>query len=139
MTVKEIEALLDKAKREKYPNVPYLVKTKLKDNSANELTKSIVATIEALGGMATRVNSTGLYDPATKKFRKGTTKKGTADIHAVFQGRHLSIEVKFGKDKMSPEQHEMAAKVAAAGGLYIIARSLDQFLSDFCHEFNINP
>lgn len=138
MTIKEIEKRIDEAKRLNYPNVPYLLKAKLKDNSANELTKSIVATIEVLGGMATRVNSTGLYDPSTKKFRKGATKKGTADIHAVFQGRHLSVEVKFGRDKMSPEQYEMAAKVTQAGGLYIVARSLDQFLSDFCNEFSIH-
>lgn len=67
--------------------------------------------------------------------RKSTTKKGTADIHGCFRGRHLSVEVKFGKDSLSDEQKEVRSQILAAGGWYCVAKTLDQFIKDFENEF----
>lgn len=135
----EIEAQINAAKREKYPNVPAFAipKTKLKDNGANNLTSSIIKYITLKGGWATRINTAGVWQEDKKKFRPTTTEKGTADIHGCFKGRHLSIEVKYKKDTMKDKQKEMMEKVTNAGGLYIIARTLDQFISDFDHEFGL--
>jgi 3-methyladenine DNA glycosylase Tag len=59
---------------------------------------------------------------------KGTTKRGTADIHAVICGRHASIEVKVGKDRMSDAQHKTKAAIEKAGGTYYIARNFESFM-----------
>jgi len=56
-----------------------------------------------------------------------TIKKGTADIHAVWKGMHLSIEVKIGADRQSPEQKAIETDVKAAGGHYFIAKDFDTF------------
>ena len=135
----EIEKQIDAAKREKYPNIPSFAipKTKLKDNGANNLTKSIIQYVTLKGGWVTRINTTGVWDEKIKKFRKTNMDKGTADIHGCYKGRHLSIEVKYGKDTMSDEQKEMMEKVSNSGGWYCVARTLDQFISDFNYEFGI--
>lgn len=137
---KQLEEQINAAKRLKYPNVPTsaIPKTKLKDGNANELTNSIIEVILFKEGWATRINSAGIWDANKKTHRTSTTEKGTADVHGCFSGRHLSIEVKFGNDRMSPDQHTMMHKITDAGGWYCIARSIDQFISDFFHEFSIS-
>ena len=59
---------------------------------------------------------------------KGTTKRGTADIHAVIGGRHVSIEVKAGRDRMSDAQHKTKAAIESCGGVYYIARDFESFI-----------
>ncbi len=95
--------------------------------SANNLTREIIALITAKGGFATRVNSQGQWDPVRKVMRKGTTVKGMTDIVGVLKGRALFIEVKVGKDKLRPEQISVAQRVNRARGLWIMAKSLDEF------------
>lgn len=119
----------------KYPGVPEhaLPKIKFSDKSANGLTKAIIQWITLNGGYAVRVSSAGRYLPGAKKFIPSTTKKGTADIHATLNiggsaGRHASIEVKIGKDKMSEAQERTKQEVERAGGLYFIAKDFDSFL-----------
>jgi len=69
------------------------------DRSANDLTKAICDYIRLSGGYATQINTTGQLRGG--KWISGTTKKGTADIHAVYHGHHQSIEIKIGKDLQS--------------------------------------
>ncbi len=101
---------------------------KAKPVSANNLTRQIIALITAKGGFATRVNSQGQWDPVRKVMRKGTTVKGMTDIVGVLKGRALFIEVKVGKDKLRPEQERVAEQVIKAGGVWAVARSLDDVL-----------
>ena len=121
--------------RLKYPNLPEaaIASGKYKDSTANGLTKCVVAFITLSGGYATRVSTTGrMINKGTETRDKlvyipGTTKRGTADIHAIWHGKHLSIEVKIGKDKQSLAQIETERIVNDAGGYYFIAKNFETF------------
>ena len=129
--LKELTELnqMDKARR--YPSVPShaLPKSKHSDSTANGLTKAIISWLELNGCWATRVSSAGRYIAQQGKFIPSTTKRGTADIHAVIGGRHVSIEVKVGKDRMSEDQHKVKAAIEKAGGVYFIATDFDKFMT----------
>jgi hypothetical protein len=124
------------AKRELYRNVPdhAIARTRFDDRTANGLTKSILAYLQLKGNWATRINTTGRYLHHQKKWIPGTTQRGTADIHAVINGRHVSIEVKVGRDQLSDKQLKVKREVQRAGGVYVVARSFDQFY-DWYEEF----
>ena len=117
------------AKKERYSSVPDYVLPKLKVTSdSNGLTKAIVSWLNLNGHFATRVSSSGRFLPSCGKFIPSTTKRGTADIHCVLNGRHVSIEVKVGKDRMSDDQIEMKEKIERAGGIYFIATDFEMFM-----------
>jgi hypothetical protein len=122
--------------RLKYPNLPEsaIRPPRYCDRSENGLTRCIVDFISLSGGWATRISTTGQMRPGggtevNPKMRwvHGTTKRGTADIHAVYQGIHLSIEVKMGRDRQSPAQRKVEQEVTAAGGIYYLARDFQNF------------
>lgn len=124
-----------KAKHQKNPSFPYPVKPRYSDKDANGLTSCIIDFIDLSGGWATRINSMGRYLTDKQKYIPGSTKKGTADIHAVYKGVHLSIEVKIGKDKQSEEQKHIQEEITKAGGFYFIAVSFQQFYDWFNSTF----
>lgn len=105
------------------------------DKTANDLTKAIIDFIIFSGGDANRINTQGQLRKikGEMKWTHGSTRKGTADIHAIFQGRHISIEIKIGNDKQSDDQVKEAERVIRAGGLYYVAKNMDSFL-DWWHE-----
>jgi hypothetical protein len=111
------------------PSVPdYAIpRPSYKTNDANGLTKAIIDYIELRGGWATRISVEGRYIEALGKRIASSVKKGTADIHACYKGKHLSIEVKIGADRQSDDQKQVQADITAAGGHYFIARSFDDF------------
>jgi len=124
----------------------YVVRTKFSDKTANGLEKAIVALIKLNGGMAERVKNTGRYIDGSKivtnimghtkrigtgKYIPGTGTNGTADIHATINGRTVAIEVKIGSDKQSDAQKEYQAMIEGAGGLYMIAKSFDNFYEQY--------
>lgn len=127
--LKQLTILDLEAKRRKHPNVPEFAvpATKFSDKTANELTKSVIRAIELLGGYATRIQSQGQFDPRTKQWRKGTTRTGTADIHAVIGGAHVSIEIKAGRDRLSQAQRKTAELIQQAGGTYLVVSSFEVF------------
>jgi hypothetical protein len=117
----------------------YKMKTKAyTDKSANGLTKCIVDFINYSGGSATRINTTGQRRKinGTYHWTFGTTRKGTADIHAIYQGRHISIEVKIDKDRLSKYQLSEAERIRRAGGYYVVATDMQTFLEWFYDTFN---
>jgi hypothetical protein len=95
--------------------------------NTNQLTADIIRLIEKSGGYAERINTVGIYDHTLQKHRKGTTRRGTADIHACIEGRFYSIEVKTGADRLSEEQKQARAEVQRAGGVYLVANDLTTF------------
>jgi hypothetical protein len=122
--------------RAKYPHLPEpaICPPKYETKTANGLTRAIVDFITLSGGWATRISTTGQMRPGggtetnpAMKWVYGTSKLGTADIHAVFQGLHLSIEVKIGRDRQSVYQKNVEAQVTAAGGVYYLARDFNSF------------
>lgn len=141
ITLKHLREMALLRQHEKYPNMPLhaLYVKPFKDTTANELTRSIEAFIRMTGNYADRINNTGIYDTKTGRWRKGGTRKGIADIMAAKQievdGRKfaitVAIEVKIGKDRMSPEQERVKGEIEKAGGRYIIARNWDQFINEW--------
>lgn len=117
-------------------------KPKYTDNSANALTKSIIAWIELNGYQAERINNTGRYVDNKKTVKNimgqsitigsgqyipGTGTKGTADISATIKGKSIKIEVKYGKDRQSEAQKEYQANIERSGGVYFIAKDFESF------------
>lgn len=127
-SIKELERLHFEAKKALHSDVPYLVQTKFRDDTANELTRCIIAWLKLNGNFGARVNSMGTYSAKLGKYIRSGSTKGMADITSIINGRHVSIEVKTGKDRMRPEQWKVKNEVEQAGGVYLIASSFDNFL-----------
>lgn len=130
------------ARRKRYPSAPphAITRGKFSDRSANALTQAVLKWLELHGHWATRVNSQGrkLKDTVftnvigqTKtipgKWIPGTTRNGTADIHSVIGGKHVSIEVKIGADRMSAAQQATKAAIEKAGGVYLVVGNFQGF------------
>jgi hypothetical protein len=111
-----------------------------RDNTANDLTKTIIDFINFSGGDANRINTQGQLRKINgrMKWTHGSTRRGTADIHAIYQGRHISIEIKIGNDKQSDEQRKEAERVIKAGGLYFVAKDMESFLEWWQKTFITN-
>ena len=140
-----LRALEIEDKRDKYPSIPesYIPLTDWKDNSANSLTKCVIAWITYMGGQAERISSQGQYREGKKiqvgtgtlshskqlpgKWTPGQSTKGTADISATIKGRSVKIEIKQ-KDKQSEVQKQYQQAIERAGGVYIIVRTFDEFV-----------
>ncbi len=148
-----LETLILDEQRRKYPNVPEKARfaPDLKFRTSNGLTKAVILFINLSGGMAERTGNQGRYLQPTAytnifdnkvqlkagKWIKGTGTNGTADVHGVFNGRPLAIEIKIGRDKQSPAQKAYQKKFEAAGGLYLVAKTFGQFYNDFAKEFEL--
>ena len=105
---------------------------------ANGLTLFICNFLNWMGHRATRINTSGRLIDATqkqpsgtvltvKKWIKGTTRRGTADISATINGRSVMIEIKVGNDKPSEYQLEEQAEERKAKGVYEFIHNPDEF------------
>lgn len=95
--------------------------------SANDLTTEVIQHIRKLGGWATRVNTSGFFDPVAGFWRKGVTDPGTPDVIAVLQGQFYGIEVKAGNDRLRPAQEQTKKSINNAKGIFLVAKSLEKF------------
>ena len=133
--VKMLERMADADYQTKHPGLP-AYPHKFSDQKANDLTKAIVKYIELKGGFASRISVQGTYNMKLKKYVRGTSKRGLADvmghIRSVKTGEivPISIEVKVGKDSQSKYQKTIENKVNDSGGRYFIARDF-QSVVDF--------
>lgn len=109
------------------------------DKNANSLTTAIIDFIIFSGGDANRINTQGQLRKirGEMKWTHGSTRRGTADVHAIFQGRHISIEIKIGNDKQSDDQIKEAERVRKAGGLYFVAKNMHSFLEWWDETFQL--
>jgi hypothetical protein len=130
-SIKRLEDYALKKLKEKYPNFPYHVKPTYKDNTTNALTKCVVDAIELTGGFVERVNSMGNKVKTTKgtKWVKGSSKKGTADLHCIIKTKSVKIEIKckYTNDRQSEFQKEYQKEIEKAGGVYLIVTTFDDF------------
>lgn len=121
-----------------------IVKPDYNDNTANALTKLILAFCKHNGWHAERINTQGRVIDERKTYTNtlgykrtiGTIKRiptagfrGSADIHILKDGRAVFCEVKIGKDRQSKAQKTFQKSVENSGGKYIIVRSFDDFLN----------
>lgn len=143
-----LQQLYLKLIKEKYPNMPdYAIPVeKFSDNSANELTKTIIKFIQLIGGQAERISNQGQFRDNRKvvtdvlgrqrtigsgTWTKGQGTNGTADISALYRGKSFKIEIKYGNDKQSQAQKDYQRSVEQAGAHYLIARNFDDFINEF--------
>ena len=136
------------ALKESSPDLPYpdsFVRP-YTDKTANALTKAIIDWVKfAMNGQAERISVTGRAIDKTKivtdclghQVRIGSVQwippsmtKGSADVSATIRGRSVKIEVKIGHDRQSDAQRKYQQEVERSGGIYLIARNFDQFVSD---------
>ena len=110
--------------------------------TANGLTQFVVNFLDWNGSYGNRINTVGRVIKAGRDIQtingtiraktvmiKGSTKKGTADVQAVINGRSLALEIKVGKDRMSEAQLKQQQAVQNAGGYYYVIRDVDTFLA----------
>ena len=123
---------------------------KYSDKTANGLTKCVIAWIRYSGGQAERINVTGRQIDQRKtvtdclghqrqigslKYIPTSGTRGSADISATIHGRSVKIEIKIGRDKQRPAQMEYQRSVEAAGGIYFIASTFQQFYNWYQKTF----
>lgn len=93
----------------------------------NDLANHICYWVNQWGGLAFIHDSVGIYDPVRKVMRSNKNpfrKKGVADILGIWRIKPLAIEVKVGRDRLSPVQTEFRVEWERHGGLYILAYGL---------------
>jgi hypothetical protein len=122
----------------RYPSAPghIIPFTKYSDATANGLTRCITDFLNHSKHQAERINTMGVFRQSYRtdgtktagQWTKGTGTPGSADISATIYGRSVKIEVKIGKDKQSSVQKEYQLMIEAAGGIYIISKTFDDFV-----------
>jgi hypothetical protein len=97
--------------------------------TANGLTDYICNLITLTGNYANRINSAGrvIKSKYGSVYIPTKTYKGTADIHACINGKHVSIEVKIGKDRQSLDQKKEEKRITNAKGIYMIVKDAESF------------
>jgi hypothetical protein len=142
--------------RKKYPDFPDNLRAfppAFSDKTANGLTKMVLAFLKYNNYLGERISVTGRYiqgkpsklnagetpgivrESLPGKWIKPSMMPGSADLHAVVRGRFLAVEVKIGHDRQSPLQKEYQRQVERNGGIYLIAKSFAQFLTEFYKIF----
>jgi hypothetical protein len=74
-----------------------------------------------------RNNSGGFKDSNNHFYRFGAL--GSLDFVCVVDGQFIGIEVKAPKGKQSEHQKDFQTRLEAAGGPYLLARSLDDVMN----------
>lgn len=103
-----------------------------KKETANQITQNILKVVNYQPGCcAARVNTMGVFDKETGRWKKTAATNGVEDIICVIRGRYVGVEVKAGRDTQSDSQKIRQFEVERAKGIYFIARSTDHFLEFF--------
>ena len=84
-------------------------------SAASTLTNQAIDCVYQDGGYAWRASSTGIYDTQKGAFRTAA-KKGVADVIGCYRGILVALEIKIGKDRLSPEQDGFLKNIQNAGG-----------------------
>src|SRR3990167_2664514 len=61
---------------------------------------------------------------------------GSPDIICVIYGHYIGIEVKGPKGKQSDHQKAFQEKLNAAGGIYLLVHSFEEFMKAYPHLFD---
>lgn len=113
----------------------------MKNFLEKDIERAILDMLKAIGINAWKNDSTGIYDPARKAFRKNRNphkRKGVSDIIGAIPyyyddngvskcvARALFIEVKSPKGVVRPEQRVFLEQMSEIGAIAFIARSVEQ-------------
>lgn len=94
----------------------------------NALTKSVIDWLRWKGILAWRNNNGAVFDPKRGIHRKPPpgALKGVPDILGILpDGTFLGVEIKTGKDKLSPEQNDFLNQAIIRGAVAFEARTLE--------------
>lgn len=127
--LKLLNDLADRRKREEHPDKPRLTKSYYRDDTTNGLTECVMAWLELNDHAPARINTTGIYDEKMGRYRKSGATVGVPDILASVEGRFVGLEIKFGADKLRPDQIAFAAKIRKSGGVFVEVRTFDGFMA----------
>lgn len=99
----------------------------------NNTTTAIVDFLNLKGHFVWRNNTTGIYDPIKKVFRKNkNAKNGVSDVLGVLKsGTFIAVEVKTGNDILSEDQIEFLAEVIARNGVAMVVKTFDDFIKEY--------
>lgn len=94
---------------------------------ANALTKHTLKMLDIYGFYCWRQNNGGVYDPTKKVFRQNSSTPGISDIIGFHRknGKFIAVEVKAGKDVLSPYQVNFLNQVEKSGGYSFVVRNLE--------------
>lgn len=105
---------------------------------ANSLTAQVIRWFEQQGGTARRVNTGGTYDKELGKYRLSGMRRGFEDVDGTYPiyingvkiGIKVAVEIKINRDQISQYQLERKAELEAAGGIYIVAKKIEDTIAD---------
>lgn len=95
----------------------------------SDIQHGIIEYLELIGALVVKVNNTGImkangsYIPPREK--------GIADILCCYRGRFYAIEVKRPGGKVTPYQEAFLVSVRKAGGIPLVAYSLQEVINEF--------
>jgi len=140
-------------KKRTHPLLPenVIVAPNYNERNSNGTTKMIRDWLYIHGHHVERINTTGRMIDETKVVtdvlgghrRIGSVRwiptagqRGSADLHALINGRAVYIEVKHGADTQTEAQKEFQRSVEANGGLYWLVYSFEEFLNLYDNLIN---
>ena len=102
--------------------------------TAGGTTSAILAYLTTQGYTVWRQNTTGIYDPDTKRWRVNPQgRRGVPDIIGFRNrdGLFIGVEVKAGRDQLRPDQKQFLNELKVAGGLAFVAHDFAHFQQSF--------
>jgi len=95
--------------------------------TANALTQFALKTLPLCGFVVWRQNNGGVYDPTKKVFRRNSSTPGISDIlgYQKGTGKIVAIEIKVGRDKLSPYQVDFLDGIEKSGGYSFVVKTPD--------------
>lgn len=143
-----LENRWDEIKRQQHPTIPShaIPRTKFSDRTANGLGKCLRTYSILEKFQCERISTEGRVIDSRKTVQDcigrrkviGSLKriptsgiKGSADYSLTINGRSVKVEIKIGKDRQSPAQKEYQRQVEAAGGIYLLISSFQEFYDWF--------
>lgn len=113
-------------------------KRRAQASPANRLTQAIITHLTLDGYNVWRQNNGAVYDAKRQTYRKNPLhKKGVPDIIGFHKktGVFICVEVKIGKDKLSPEQLVFLKSAGKAGCISIVAKNYDDFVNKYNKKY----
>jgi len=93
----------------------------------NKLTQYTIMILRLSGFNVWRQNNAAVYDPTKKVYRRNSSTPGIPDIigYKKDTGVFVGVEIKVGRDKLSPAQLKFLMDLQKAGGWYWVVKTYE--------------